>query len=147
MSPLNHTQIAAARAQFRTTRALIIVGPQGSGKTLLANLLASNYQFRAACSPEEFMDRNGHVFSQGPEVIIVDGVEARRHLIVSGSRFAQAIKAVLTTDTVQTRRPYGLIESVSAPKKIILCVDGSADLNPEALSRRFKVFRMDAAAK
>lgn len=123
--------------QYALTKgmALVITGPQGCGKTRLAQEIAGNHgTFEVVDAHELDSDFDiGDVLAKQPDTVIVEGAPS--------SRGVQKLKAMIaSTDVICNRKAKEPVR-VNTPN-FILCT-GSPDSLPEtAQSRRFRVVRL-----
>jgi predicted P-loop ATPase len=121
--------------QFKPFTGLVISGPQGSGKTTLAQTIASQYgEFRQIeTGPGCYFDREVHkaLYSEA-KTLIINGIPSQDELAV--------IKSMVTSRTMAVRRPYTETPISRPSPKIILCTE-HADWLPDE-SRRFEVIQL-----
>lgn len=120
--------------------ALILAGPQGCGKSRLAQLIGSRHGGVAGIDATH-LSQPGHlnaVLRTQPTVLIVDGLP-------KGQEQMSAIKSLLGNPTVSIRPAYSREKvSVKSPL-VIICTN---EIVPQALreERRFRVVDMPARA-
>lgn len=116
-------------------QALVLVGPQGSGKTKLARSIASkagNYEEISGGLPDII-----GALQRQPATLIIDEAEALRRSELT------MLKGLITSEKTRVRRPYSdeLVE-VRTPN-IIFCTQRRDWLPADSGSRRFHVVELN----
>lgn len=116
--------------------ALVLVGPQGSGKTLLARKLASQLGIFVHVDVSEVEDRKvfKRVLDSVVSTVIVEGVPKNEATLVH-------LKALITNGTHPRIRPGKACEIVPAPN-FVFCT-GDAEPLKHLDGRRFRVVHLD----
>lgn len=116
--------------------ALVLVGPQGCGKTLLAQQIAKQYGTVAEISAAELEDSRQfrYLLDREHDTVIVEGVPTRQ---VTQAK----IKTLLTNDTIANRRPGSVPRMVKSPK-FIFCSGNDQAVPGIDDTRRFRVVRV-----
>jgi predicted P-loop ATPase len=121
--------------QFKPSTGLVISGPQGSGKTTLAQTIASQYgQFQQVEADSGWnFDRvvRDALYSEA-KTLIINGIPTQDELAV--------IKSMVVNPTTVIRRPYTETPISRPSPKIILCTEHTDWLPNE--SRRFEVIKL-----
>ncbi|MFV5212815.1 VapE domain-containing protein [Azonexus caeni] len=128
MDIINHT--------FTRGQALVLVGPQASGKTTLARQIATRNGAFVEVELMEFMRRRGidNTLASEPKTVIIDGLPAIE------SDFCR-LKSLITSETTFIRSPYsGRSRQVKTPN-FIFCTGEAAPFFDS--SRRFFVIRLE----
>lgn len=113
--------------------ALVLVGPQGCGKSMLARQIAKQYGTVAEVSAAELEDSRQFrdLLDREHNIVIVDGVPTRQ---VTQAK----IKTLLSYDTVANRRPGSVPRMVKSPK-FIFCSGNDQPVPGIDDTRRFRV--------
>jgi len=128
--------MSTSQHQLERGKALVIVGPQGSGKNVLARSLARQYgKLQEITSGVIFFDSQlRHALAGRISTLIIDGEPFRDEL-------AQ-LKSMLTSTTTRIRVPYTQVVKKVPTPHLIFCSD-SADWLGADNGRRFTVVHAD----
>ena len=126
--------------QLEQGKALIITGPQGSGKTTLARQIASENGSFIEVDGSVLLDK--HRFHEaikgGMGTVIVDEFPCSKN-------YAAALKALITSKKVRYREPDGTAHITVNMPNFIVCALGSAEfLNDESAGKRYHVIAANA---
>lgn len=116
-------------------QALVLVGPQGCGKTIMSERIAKKHgSFIRIDSCELDHDHAlAAAISSEPDTVIVEGLPSNETALVR-------VKSLITANEVAIRLPGQKPRTVKAPN-FIFC-SGAADPIPHIDHRRFFVVRM-----
>lgn len=118
--------------KLKKGKALIICGPQGSGKTLLAEVIAKKHGTYKVVDASMLRDRfNASIFTDNPDTVIVDE-------FVATEKNLEAIMPLIKNEKVIVHEKYKSPIEASTPNFIF--VTGDKDALPLDVSeRRFMV--------
>lgn len=134
---MSTTQSTAALPTLKRGVALVLVGPQGCGKSLAAAAIAQQYGSHASISAEVLSSPHelAGVLIQEPATLIIGGAPR------TGAALA-VLKAMLTSERTRIHPKHREATEVRSPN-LIFC---SGDTDPlfSMDERRFAVFNMPA---
>jgi len=116
--------------------ALVLVGPQGCGKTLLALQIAKQHGTVTEISAAELEDNRQlrELLDREYNTVVVDGLPARQETL-------SKIKTLLTSESVANRGPYSTPRMVKTPN-FIFCTGSDQPIPGGDCNRRFRVVRV-----
>lgn len=124
--------------KFIPGQALVIVGPQGSGKSMMARAIASAYGRYSEVDINEIKTKRGldEVLFSEPATVIVDGFFATSEL---GAWLST--KSVLASEKLAVKH-YAATKEVKTPN-FIFCTNDADFLPDPSGTRRFSVIVLD----
>lgn len=124
------------KIRIQPGKALVIVGPQGCGKSILARLVAEQYGSFVETDARELETHRGLdvLLAREPNTVICEGVPASEEAQIK-------LKALITSDEVKVVRKHGSPKMVSTPN-FIFYTDEANPLPPTAEARRFYVVQL-----
>ena len=131
------TTIASAHRALNNRQALVITGPQGCGKSVLARMLAAQFGTFVEGYGWQLTSAQGmsELLGNSPDVVIVDECEPLFE-DQGNDDSAAKLKQLITSREQCIRGPYGRVRTVPTPR-YIFC-SGHADfLQAETNNRRF----------
>lgn len=122
---------------FTKGQALVLVGPQGCGKTEQARQIADRHGTFAEFCAATLEDNRQFIDILGRELdtVVVDGVPTR-------PATQAKIKELLSTEAAAIRRPYSAAPSMVKAPNFIFCTSSGDPLPGVDGNRRFFVVRM-----
>jgi hypothetical protein len=123
-----------AEYQLTKGQALVIAGPQGSGKTTLARQIAAkNGTYAQICANDLIGGFGlGNALADEPDTLIVDEVPA--HKLADAT-----LKKMLTDGMIECNQKYKPLRTVKTPH-LIFCINEEQLL---AFSKQFRSFRVE----
>lgn len=127
---------AFAKLNLKHGQALVICGPQGSGKTTLARKIAARHGTYAQIDALQLTGHFGlgDALSGETKTLIVDGIPESRKAL-------KEIRAALTNETITIHQRYQNPKIVKSPN-FIFCSGAENPLPWDAQDRRFVVIRL-----
>lgn len=123
-------------AKIEKGRALVLVGPQGCGKTRLARELAAAEGPYREIDIDDLESRFQRWMDTRIKTVIVDGFPTRRAALEQAERYVAA-------DQIEVNRKMRPVEVMPAPNFIFCTID--AEPLKHLKGRRFRVVHMGAA--
>lgn len=122
-------------------RALVLIGPQGSGKSLLAHELARHSGTSVEALAEDLAKVNiqRRLLMAEAATCVVEGFP-------HSSRALGWVKSMITAEAVGIRTDSGAARQVRPPN-FIFCTGDASALSLTTADRRFKVVRLEIPAR
>lgn len=150
MPTLNPTTIDAARSKLAAARnaqqALVLVGPQGCGKSTLAEMLAAEYGtfVKAECWQITKKREVSALLQSEPRTVIVEDFNPLDPTVAIDGRL-HFLKELITSHTIAIQAK-GLPGKTVRTPNYIFCTGDAVPFSQETSNRRFSVVRMGAAS-
>lgn len=124
--------------ELKHGQALVIAGPQGCGKSILARKIAEKYGAFIETDAHQLETRRGlnDLMASAPRTVICDGFPDKEEM-------RMRLKALITAKTIKVEPKRGALKIVNAPN-FIFCT-GDADPLPRITDdRRFCMIQLNA---